>query len=46
MHSIMKQMRKELPEITFYAQWLVEKISDNIESLIATKLSVRGIEVP
>ena len=30
-------------EVTFNGQWLFEKISDNIESLIEIGLSVRGI---
>ena len=31
------------PEVTFNGQWLAEKISDNIDSLIEIGLSVRGI---
>ena len=31
------------PEATFNGQWLIEKISDNIDSLIEIGLSVRGI---
>ena len=31
------------PEVTFNGQWLVEKISGNIDSLIEIGLSVRGI---
>ena len=31
------------PEVTFNGQWLAEKISDNIGSLIEIGLSVRGI---
>ena len=30
------------PEVTFNGQWLAEKISDNIDSLIEIELSVRG----
>ena len=30
-------------KVTFNGQWLVEKISDNIDSLIEIGLSVRGI---
>ena len=30
-------------EVTFNGQWLVEKISDNIDSLIEIRLCVRGI---
>ena len=32
-----------IPEVTFNGQWLVEKISDNIDSLIEIRLCVRGI---
>ena len=31
------------PEVTFNGQWLVEKISDNIDNLIEIEPSVRGI---
>ena len=31
------------PEVTFNGQWLAEKISHNIDSLIEIGLSVRGI---
>ena len=31
------------PEVTFNGQWLAEKISDNIDSLIEIGLSLRGI---
>ena len=31
------------PEVAFNGQWLAEKISDNIDSLIEIELSVRGI---
>ena len=31
------------PEVTFNGQWLVEKISDNIDSFIEIGLSLRGI---
>ena len=31
------------PELTFNGQWLAEKISNNIDSLIAIGLSVRDI---
>ena len=31
------------PEATFNGQWLADKISDNIDSLIEIGLSVRGI---
>ena len=31
------------PEVTFNGQWLAEKISNNIDSLIAIGLSVRDI---
>ena len=32
-----------IPEVTFNGQWLAEKISDNIDSLIEIRLSVLGI---
>ena len=32
-----------IPEITFNGQWLAEKISDNIDSLIEIRLCVQGI---
>ena len=41
--SILKQMRGEIPEVAFNPQSLVEKTSDNIESLIATELCVECI---
>ena len=31
------------PEVTFNGQWLTEKISDNIDSLVVIGLSVRSI---
>ena len=31
------------PEVIFNGQWLAEKISDNIDNLIETGLSARGI---
>ena len=31
------------PEVTFNGQWLTEKISDNIDSLMVIGLSVRSI---
>ena len=31
------------PEVTFNRQWLAEKISNNIDSLLEIGLSVRGI---
>ena len=32
-----------IPEVTFNGQWLAEKISDNIDSLIEIRLCVQGI---
>ena len=32
-----------IPEVTFNGQWLAEKISDNIDSLIEIRLFVQGI---
>ena len=32
-----------IPEVTFNGQWLVEKISDNIDGLTEIRLSVQGI---
>ena len=32
-----------IPEVLFNGQWLAEKISDNINSLIETRLCVQGI---
>ena len=32
-----------IPEVTFNGQWLVEKISDNIDGLTKIRLSVQGI---
>ena len=32
-----------IPEVTFNGQWLAEKISDKIDSLIEIRLSVLGI---
>ena len=40
--SMLKQMMEEIPEVTFNARRLVEKISDNIESLLATEPRVGG----
>ena len=31
------------PEVTFNGQWLAEKISDNIDNIIESGLSARGI---
>ena len=32
-----------IPEVTFNGQWLAEKISDNIDSLLEIRLCVQGI---
>ena len=32
-----------IPEVTFNGQWLVEKISDNIDGLTEIRLCVQGI---
>ena len=37
------QAGQATPEVTFNGQWLTEKISDNIDSLMVIGLSVRSI---
>ena len=37
------QLNQANPEVTFNGQWWAEKISDNIDILIETGLSARGI---
>ena len=41
--QVIPQANQTNPEVTFNWQWLVEKINDNIDSLIEIGLSVRGI---